>query len=298
MSAERPGRIMPRWEGAAPLDIVIGVMAFLAALALGASLIAARTAEGWRAGLATGFTVQILPPQHGAVDPAWQTETNVALELLRGTKDIVRADLVSDADTRALIVPWLGSAALMKELPLPRLIDATVAPGARIDVAALAQRLKQVAPNSLLDDHGHWLARLKRVADAVIWSSLAILGLIALATAATVTFATRAELAAHHEIVSLLHQMGARAGFIADAFEWHYFVSAVIASAIGSALAGGLFAAAGSLELAGIEPVPFLPPLGLQPVELVWLLAVPAAAGLIALATARLSVLAALGRNY
>ena len=49
MSANRPGRIMPRWEGAAPLDIVIGVMAFLAALAVGASLVAARATESWRA---------------------------------------------------------------------------------------------------------------------------------------------------------------------------------------------------------------------------------------------------------
>jgi len=33
-------RFMPREKGAAPLDVVIAVMAFLAALALGASLIA------------------------------------------------------------------------------------------------------------------------------------------------------------------------------------------------------------------------------------------------------------------
>jgi cell division transport system permease protein len=34
------GRLLPREKGAAPLDVVIGVMAFLAALALGASLVA------------------------------------------------------------------------------------------------------------------------------------------------------------------------------------------------------------------------------------------------------------------
>jgi cell division transport system permease protein len=289
---------MPRWEGAAPLDIVIGVMAFLAALALGASLIAGRTAEGWRAGLAGGFTVQILPPPQDAADSRWQSETTSVLELLRRTKEIARADLLSDADTRALLSPWLGSGALLKELPLPRLVDATIVPEARIDLAGLARRLKQVAPDSLLDDHARWLLRLKRVGDAVISSSLAILGLIALATVATVTFATRAGLSAHHDIVSLLHQMGARPGFIARAFEWHYFVSALIASVLGTALAGGLFAAAGSLELAGIEPVPFLPPLGLPPTELAWLCAVPAGVGLIALATARISVLAALTENY
>lgn len=296
MSAQRPGRIMPRWEGAAPLDVVIGVMGFLAALALGASLIAARTAEGWRAGLADGFTVQILP--HEGAGPPLQSETDAVLAMLRGTYGVSRVRVVTDAEANALVAPWLGTGTALADLPLPRLIDATIAPGTTLDFPRLTQRLKQVAPDSQIDDHALWLARLKRAADTVIWSAWAILALIALATAATVTFATRAGLAAHQEIVSLLHQMGARAGFIARAFEWHYFVSALIASALGAALAACVFAVANGLEGAGLEPVPFLPPLGLGALELVWLLTVPAAAGLIALATARLSVLAALARNY
>jgi cell division transport system permease protein len=59
-----------------------------------------------------------------------------------------------------------------------------------------------------------------------------------------------------------------------------------------------LFLAAGGLESAGIEAVPFLPPLALRLIEVPWLLAVPAVSGLIALATARLSVLAVLRRIY
>ena len=288
---------MPRSEGAAPLEFVIGVMAFLAALALGASLVAARTAEGWRAGLAEGITVQILPPQNQA-SAHWQSETDAVLAVLRRTKGILRAAVVSDAEARALVAPWLGSGALIKELPLPRLVDASLEAGAAIDLSALAHRLRQVAPDSLLDDHALWLARLQRVADGVIWSAFGILGLIALATAATVSFATRAGLAAHQDIVTLLHQLGARASFIARAFEWHYFVSALIASALGTVFAGGLFVAASGMEGAGVDPVPFLPPLGLGPFELIWLLAVPAAVGLIALLTARVSVLAALARCY
>ena len=54
--------VLPRDKGAAPLDFVIAVMAFLAALALGASLIADRAAQGWQSGLAAKMTVQILPP--------------------------------------------------------------------------------------------------------------------------------------------------------------------------------------------------------------------------------------------
>jgi cell division transport system permease protein len=292
------GRILPREAGAAPLDVVIGVMAFLAALALGASLVADRAAEGWRAGLSGRLTVQVLPPEHGAPNPALAQETAAALDVLRNTDGVVHADEISQEETLKLVEPWLGSGAVIADLPLPRLIDATLVPGARIDLAALTQRLKQAAPDSVLDDHSHWIARLKGVADAVIWSAYGILALIAIATASAIAFATRAGLEAHHDIVSLLHQMGARAGFIARAFEWHYLISALFAASVGGALAAAFFVAAGGLESVGIEPVPFLPPLSLQPAELGWLIVVPLASAFIAWATARLSVLAALRRIY
>ncbi len=287
-------RIMPRDKGAAPLDVVIAVMAFLAALALGASLVAERTAVGWRAGLAGKVTVQILPPAQGPVTEGLRRETDAALKVLRVTPGIAHAAPLSEDDKLKLVQPWLGQGNMIAELPLPQLIDAEVVPGADVDLRGLADRLKQAAPDSLLDDHSHWIARLRDLAQSVVWTAYGILLLIAAATAAAVTFATRAGLEAHHQMVALLHRMGAHAGFIAGAFEWHYFRAALMAAAAGAALAAVFFLGASGLQFAGVEAVPFLPPLALQPTELPWLLAVPAAAGVIALVTARLSVLAAL----
>jgi cell division protein FtsX len=92
--------------------------------------------------------------------------------------------------------------------------------------------------------------------------------------------------------------MGAHSGFIARAFERHYFISALMAAAAGAAAAALLFLLAGGLAFVGVQPVPFLPPLALKAQELPWLLAIPLGSALIALATARLSVLAALRRIY
>lgn len=294
---EGPTALLPREKGAAPLDIVIAVMAFLAALALGASLIAQRTAVGWRAGLSDRLTVQVLPPAKGAALTLEQ-EVDAALLVLRATPGIAHAAPLTQEQTLALVQPWLGADALVAELPLPRLIDAKVAPGSPVDLAALSTQLKQAAPDSLLDDHARWIGRLKGLAEGITWSAYGILLLIAIAAAAAISFATRAGLEAHHEMVELLHQMGAHSNFIARAFERHYFRSALGASALGAALAAIVFLAAGGLEFAGIEAVPFLPPIALKIAELPWLLAVPAVSGLIALATARLSVLAALREIY
>jgi len=286
--------LMPATKGAAPLDVVIAVMAFLAALALGASLIANRAAEGWSHGLSAKITVQVLPPEADGAPAQMAKETEAALSILRATPGIAHAAALSQAEQAKLVQPWLGADALVADLPLPQLIDADIAPGESVDLAGLAARLKAAAPHALVDDHSRWSARLHDLAATLVWSAYGILFLIAVATAATVAFATRAGLDAHSNMVELLHQMGARSGFVARAFEWHYFRATLTAAGMGAAVAAVLFLAAGALQSVGYEAVPFLPPLSLQPIELLWLLAVPAAAGAIALITARLSVLAAL----
>ncbi len=298
MNRPSPAPILPREAGAAPLEVVIGVMAFLAALALGASLIADRASQSWRAGLAGRLTVQILPSEHGPIEPTLSSETDSVLSILRTTPGIIRAEPLTEAQSEKLVEPWLGSGVVIADLPLPRLIDVTLLPGVQIDTPALAARLARAAPDSVLDDHSRWIARLGQLSDAVEWCAYGILALIAVATASIVAFATRAGLEAHHDIVALLHQMGAHSGFVASAFERHYLISTLAAAATGAGFAAALFVAAGGLEFAGIEPIPFLPPLLLQPWELARLLAVPLGAGAIAWATARISVLAALRRIY
>jgi len=287
-------RILPNEKATAPLDVVITVMAFLAALAIGASLITQRAALSWSEGLSGKLTVQVLPPTQGSPADGLAREVDGALAVLRSTPGIAHAAPLSQEEQLKLVKPWLGGEGLVADLPLPQLIDADIAPGSGVDLPDLAVRLKAAAPDSVLDDHSHWIGRLRDLAQTLVWSAYGILLLIAIATAATVSFATRAGLEAHNEMVGLLHQMGAQAGFIARAFEWHYFRAAMTAAGAGAAFAGLLFLAAGGLEFAGMDAVPFLPPLALQPIELLWFFSVPIAAGLIALATARLSVLAAL----
>jgi cell division transport system permease protein len=290
--------VLPRDKGAAPLDFVIAVMAFLAALALGASLIADRAAQGWQSGLAAKLTVQILPPDTGDARAGLDAQIQAALDILNAAPGVAHAALISDTETEALVEPWIGKNNLVAEIPLPRLIDVTIIPGEQVDIPALTQKLKQAAPQALLDDHRSWIARLGALADTVRYSAYGILLLIAGATAAAVSFATRAGLSAHHEMVELLHQMGALPSFIARMVEWHYFTSALMAALTGTLFAAVLFLGAGGLERFGVEAVPFLPPLALKWTEIPWLLAVPAVTSLIAWATARISVLSVVRAIY
>src|SRR6185312_8078198 len=191
------------------------------------------------------LTVQMLPPASGPKGDAFDAEVAAALDVLRHTGGIAYANPISEDATLNLVAPWLGKDKLVAELPMPKLIDATIAPGSGVDLPSLTARLKAAAPDAVLDDHSRWIARLKGLADAVVWSAYGILLLIAVATAAAVSFATRAGLEAHHEMVELLHQMGAQSGFIARAFERHYFYSTLMASSLGAVLAAVFFVTVG-----------------------------------------------------
>jgi cell division transport system permease protein len=290
--------IMPRDKGAAPLDFVIAVMALLAALALGSSLIASRAAEGWSHGLSDRVTVQVMPPETGDITGGLAAETQAALSVLAATPGIAHARELSDAEIEKLVEPWIGNSGVVAGIPLPRLIDASIAPGQAIDTASLTAALKTAAPHAVLDDHRRWIARLEGLADTVRYAAYGILLLIAGATAAVVTLATRAGLDAHQEMVALLHQMGARAGFIARSIERHYFTSALAAPIAGAGLAALLFQGLAGLEFDGVEAVPVLPPLSLALTELPWLAAVPVVISIIAWATARISVLSVVRAIY
>jgi cell division transport system permease protein len=218
--------------------------------------------------------------------------------VLNATPGIAHATLLSDAEINALVEPWIGKDGVVAGIPMPRLIDAAVTSGSDVNIAKLTADLGRAAPHAAVDDHRRWIARLRGLADAVRWSAYGILLLIAGATAAAVSFATRAGLDAHHEMVALLHQMGALPSFIARAVEWHYFVSALFAAALGTAFAALFFLGAGGLEIFGLEAVPFLPPLSLKWTEIPWLAAVPATTALIAWATARFSVLSVVRAIY
>ena len=139
---KRARRILPREKGAAPLDVMIGVMAFLAALALGGVLIAERAAETWQGGLTGRLSVQILTED--GVPP--DAEIAAALNLLRATPGIVYAGALSDEENLALIEPWLGDDTLIEALPFPRMIDVQLEPGAMIDIATLRIACSMIMP--------------------------------------------------------------------------------------------------------------------------------------------------------
>lgn len=200
------------------LFFVLAIMSFLACITVGAVAVVASAATDWRTEIAGEITVQVRPVE--GLDMAAALEDAVAV--LRATPGVASARALSDADLRNLLEPWLGAGADIDELPVPRLIVVEIDRAAPPDLADLRARLMREVPTSSLDDHELWQGRLAVMANTLVVSGLAILGLVLLATVFSVVFATRGAMATNRDIVEVLHLVGAKEAFIARQFERHF----------------------------------------------------------------------------
>ncbi len=294
----RLGHDIPlRREGTVKLlPWLVAPMVYLAALALAGMLALHGSMQSWENGLSGTMTVE-LPP---APDPpAQDTALPKALALLRAAPGVVSATPLGRATEKRLLAPWLGTAVSLSDLKLPRLIDLRVASGAPLDLGVLRARLVAAVPGAVLDDHQLWLDRLYGLGLSVEATGFAILIMVSGAAVLTVVFTTRAGLAVHHDVIELLHLMGARDLYIARQFEHEAMRMGLSGGLAGIALAvltlWGLGHAATATAIFG-EEARLLPDLSLVLWQWSALALLPLVAGLAAMLTARLTVMRALAR--
>jgi cell division transport system permease protein len=272
------------------LPWIVGLMVFLAALALAGMLALDSAVARWRGGHGDTLTVQVPPTGDGEKAP----QIRAALEALRAEPEVAAARLLERDELVALVEPWLGKGNVAPDLPLPWLIDVRLAPGATPDLDALQARLSKVAPGAAVDDHRVWLDRLAAAARTLQGVTLAVVLAIGAASAGTVVFTTRTNLAVHQDEVELLHHIGARDAFIARAFAWQALRLGLRGGLLGLGLAVVTLAVVRHFT-EGVE-APLLPQPHLDLAALGAIVALPAASALIAMVTARVTVMRALAR--
>ena len=272
------------------LPAIIGFMVFLAALALAGSMAVDNLLAHWQGAIEAAFTVQ-LPPVEGESSAAAADRRSRALASLANVPGVRSAILLSDADKARLLEPWLGADAVHLDLPLPDLIAVTVDGKSAVDLASLATTLQSVSPGAAIDDHGRWREAIGKAAEAANLALLGLLLLIGLAAALTVVFVARAGLAAHRQVIEILHLVGAHDGYVARQFQRHAFSRGLAGGIVGAGVAAGIFLAA-ERWLPGLDSRA----LALRPLQWLAVALLPLAAALLAMATARYTVLRSLRR--
>ncbi|WP_374594665.1 cell division protein FtsX [Sphingosinicella sp.] len=277
-------RFLPegRWAGGA-LPWIIGMMTFLATLALAGGMALSNGATALTGGLSRSFTVQIVEP-----NPDLKREQTAAVAaLLRARADLADVVVLGDSELRALVEPWLGSGNIGEELPLPAMIDARWKTGTG-DMAAIGEAVRALAPTARIDTHAQWFRPLAGVVEVLKWLAVSIGVLVVATTAAIVALSVRAALSTHGPTIETLHIMGAEDRTVAALFEYRYAIQGLVGGAIGAIAGLAVILFIGNLlgqfggGLAG--------EIGLSPLGWTALAAVPLLVALLTIFTVRITV--------
>jgi cell division transport system permease protein len=289
---ERAG-FVPHTRLAGPMPWVIAIMIALTVIAAGAGLALKNLAGNARAEIDGGVTVQIVEGR-----PAErERQAEVAVAMLSNRADIAEVRRVTDAELAVLLEPWLGRQPVAEEdaIPVPALIDVRLVGAATPErLAALRRALLAAAPSARLDAQASWLAPVFEAVGSLQWLAVGLIVLLAATSAAAVWLAARSALGSNRETIEVIHLLGGTDRQIARIFQRSIGIDAVLGGAAGLALGlaalalfGRQFAELGSGMVAGGE---------LGPIDWALLAAIPLIGIVLAMLTARITVLAALRR--
>ncbi|MFY2823674.1 cell division protein FtsX [Ruegeria sp. MALMAid1280] len=225
---KRADRVVPPSGYTAQLTLFVsGAMAFLAVFALALSLASGRLADRWASELAGAATLRINAPAEQLA-----AQTDAALAVLGQTPGVASARALTAEEQAALLSPWFGPDLPLDTLPIPQLIEIIEGePG--LDATGLRLRLGAEVPGAVLDDHTRWREPLVDAAMSLRrlgWVSILLIGG---ATAAMITLAANASLAANAQIIEVLRLVGARDRFIARAFVRRFTYRAFFGAVVG-----------------------------------------------------------------
>ena len=258
-----------------------GAMAFLAVFALALSLATGRLADRWASELARTSTLRISAP-----DDQVDAQVRAALQVLETTPGVAAARALTPDEQRALLAPWFGPDLPIEDLPIPQLVE-IIEDADGYDPTGLRARLQAEVPGAVLDDHTRWREPMIAAAGRLRSLGWIALILIAASTAAMITLAAQAALAANAQVIRVMRLVGARDIYIARAFVRRFTLRALAGAAIGTTT--GLFAVwlLPSADVAG----GFLTGLGYQGLHWFLPLFIPPLAALVAFFATRAAAL-------
>lgn len=259
-------------------------MAFLTVFALALSLATGRMADRWSEELARTSTLRISAPQ-GQV----AAQTAAAIVVLEATPGIAAARALTVDEQKALLSPWFGPELPVEDLPIPQLVE-IIEEGGGYDAAGLRARLQAEAPGAVLDDHTQWRKPLVSAASRLRSLGWLAIVLIAASTAAMITLAAQAALAANEQVIRVMRLVGAQDIYIAGAFVRRFTLRALAGAGIGTVLGMLSILFLPSADTAG----GFLTGLGFQGFHWLWPLVIPVMAAVVAFVATRAAAIRSL----
>ena len=188
-------------------------------------------------------TVQILSP-----DPqARGREQRAAIAALSALPQVASARAVPQEEVETLLAPWFGGGDIASDIPLPGLIDiALKVPADAGAIETLRGAVRGAAPSARIDADGVWLDPVLQAMRSLQWLAIALIALLAIATAATVVLAARSSLGNHRGTIAIVHLLGGTDHQISRLFQRRMALDAAFGSILGFIAGRGAAGAAGA----------------------------------------------------
>ena len=286
---KRAAHLLPRARLGGPMPWVIAIMVAITVLATAGGLAVSNLVARASGDLAGSATVQIVDP-----DPRTRTaQAEAARGILASDPVVVSVAVLPEDEVEALLEPWLGAGAEDDALPIPALIDLRLRDGAgETELARLADRLAEAAPDARIDAQSDWLAPVLAALSTLRWMAFGLIALLAFTGAAAVWLAARNALGSNRDTIEIVHLLGGNDDQIARIFQRSILLDALVGGLLGLLagfaavlLMGAQFAVLDSGLVAGG---------GLERLDWMLLALVPLFAIAIAVYTARMTVLSSL----
>lgn len=209
---------------------IIGLMVFLAILALAGSNLVATQLSAWEASFTKGFTVE-MPLSHSAQDPlaVQQSQEQSLLKALHNINGVESAQVISKSVLSPFLDPFAASESNML------LVDVRLRDGYELTIPQAKAQLKEF-DDITLRDHKEWRQSTLNFAYTAIFTGILIACFVGIAAVATIIFVTRTGLQVHHKTIEVLHLVGAQHSYIATQFQHYAFLLARKGGLIGLAL--------------------------------------------------------------
>ncbi len=173
------------------LTVVIAILTFLACLCAGGVALLAASSAAWRDEVSREITIQILPRDGVDAD----AEVSRVVAIVSASPAVASVTALSRADTEKTLAPWLGAGLDLSQLPIPRLVVATLTTHDPAEIAPLRDEIesRRRAPPSTIIPCGSAISRA--VGRSLTLLAALLLVLVVSAIAVAVGFATRAAMA-------------------------------------------------------------------------------------------------------
>jgi cell division transport system permease protein len=209
------------------LPWLIAPMVFLSAVAMSGSFIIHDLIGRWERDTSSTMTIEIAASEGNKLESSAEQnkiKIDTTLRLLKSTPGVIAAKALTLSELENLLNPWLGSREMLRDLPLPTLIDVTVKTDGSADLSVLSDKLSRLVPGASIDDHRLWLARLVKFSNSVEKLAIGILLMIIIVTVSTILFAVKSGMAVHRDIIDIMHIIGASDNYITKQFAYHAFI--------------------------------------------------------------------------